>query len=386
LHICLNLSVLINLLIAMMSKTYGEVQQVSFAEYSFGKAHLTWVLDVNSNDMPPPFNIVSHLVYFLSLAAHFARILGLLAWARLASGRESCSAKASTRELHAGTRVVEFLTRTSSQDHNLASMGSDTVAILGNPTSRESLSWPWICGHCHFKNLKYQDVPVVSSELNARRRSNKSCDKDTTLWKGGIGSITKGDLVSENTVICMNCYRVAHPIGEWSKFRELVSFAIFLVLLWIPLIICAVLPYSVFLILDNLLLAFDYRETLRRKKVHAAVERLPVKTMEQMRKQAQKQSYVRNLFESSPVTMEQLSGELVHLRRDLERIISGKGAEEEKSPEPRQVISEETLKLITSLSVICEDSETFPKEEDARRVYYDPVNESPQQYDHHKRA
>eukprot|EP00475_Leptophrys_vorax_P008639 TRINITY_DN15599_c0_g2_i1.p1 TRINITY_DN15599_c0_g2~~TRINITY_DN15599_c0_g2_i1.p1 ORF type:complete len:491 (-),score=112.73 TRINITY_DN15599_c0_g2_i1:69-1448(-) len=292
--------VMLNLLIAMLSQTYSRVQEVSVAEYTFGKARLTWQLDINNNELPPPFNLVVTLIYFLHM------ILALLLKAI-----SFCFPKTSAfrKKIESTpTEVEEIAAELLDDDIQRAGKFGG-----GNPTSRSNLPWPWTCKHCHCINSHYRPTPSVDFITSKGSVTFRDAALNPQSTQGD--ALSEGSFVSCDTVTCFECLRVANPLGHDAHFREKISYVVFLLIVWIPLMLCVIFPSIVYGIFDLILSLFNVREERRKREVSRKVVDLP-----ETRYKNDRARYVRSLFESDPVTMEDISKNLHKLRQDLERI------------------------------------------------------------------
>lgn len=159
---------MLNLLIAMMAKTFMSVQESSKLEFTAGRA--TAILELYKNDctMPAPFNVFVYLIY--------------------------------------APKAVPDLLR---------SCYSGVSAAFSGESDNE-----WICGFCHMDNMDSDSDRILMEYLAKLKKKDLISTEDMN------------DVLTSKVTICRKCNRVKKEIPVSVKAMEVISIYVYFVIVW----------------------------------------------------------------------------------------------------------------------------------------------------------
>lgn len=218
-YLILSLIVLLNLLVAMMSDTYSDVQNDSVSAFLLGKSTLVYEYDEIEHSLPPPF---SNLVWLIAFPIYTYQVFKTVKLEKTnpPSGalplqpedEEAGLAELVSRQMdHADIEVFRPLLK----QRHYVSLLEETKNFI-----------PWVCQLCYHKNTEPSFLNVLKYLIN----------RDPTTSKMSIV------LLSPNYRMCNNCNRIRRPASHFNIVSMEVSYILFLVFLWLPLIVILAIP------------------------------------------------------------------------------------------------------------------------------------------------
>eukprot|EP01006_Ploeotia_vitrea_P037380 TRINITY_DN66125_c3_g1_i1.p1 TRINITY_DN66125_c3_g1~~TRINITY_DN66125_c3_g1_i1.p1 ORF type:complete len:920 (+),score=537.65 TRINITY_DN66125_c3_g1_i1:235-2994(+) len=302
---------LLNMLIAMMSDSYAKVQEAAMLEFAFSRSKLIHAKDSDNNELPPPFNIIMYMVYYVIVFINLWGYVLCCCCRRNRSkgggggvnntvynssfgGRKSAGAGDDDDEDPADwynrfeddqkerQRREKDIRAALLKSQPISAANTDARSALHDKggsgggdyeqkhMSEEdlmaidpSLIERFRCGHCHHMNSSTTTKSMLRMIQRAIRKAERehmlqSGDTQYQQVAGGAGEDGKPEMTAEEenlemdlsmmattTVVCSRCFRVKKEIDESDKLREDVSFAVFMVLLWVPIFVLLVVPFLV---------------------------------------------------------------------------------------------------------------------------------------------
>jgi hypothetical protein len=283
--------VLLNLLIAMMSKTYEAVQDRSLEEFLFAKAKITWELDITDNEIPPPLNIIVEIVY---------QIYKLLKCV----GSAACMVNGGVSD--------------AAGDEAFGDDGDKKQRGAASPMSVAGLTFPWRCSTCHHLNERSEATAVAlgtHTRLDQVELENEVGDALTQ--KALLETLAKNDLVSGDTVICSKCWTVARCLEDEGFFKERVSYAIFKIFLWIPIGVLVCAPFWFNWTVTKTLAFLDCKAKQRQEAVAFKTKYTPNKSEVEVDLNQSREEVLGKFFVEPEVTIQDVWDELEHLQHQI---------------------------------------------------------------------
>lgn len=310
LFLSLGLIVLLNLLIAMMTKTYASVKDDSARSFLFEFAKLTHEYDKRPHYLPPP---LAALVYLWVLPL-FAMIRVCCIQSRTArkESKDDQFVALELQPLEEDLQAMkeEVIVRLSAED-----MASDDLVELVDALEPRHLRTvvqefaqfsSWRCGYClHWNN--YPTFHILLQYLKER---------DPTVESQSIG------LVSTQSRLCINCMRLKHPISSLVYYRVQASYYTFMALLWVPLLLLSIIPYSITALKNGVLVKAaesikDSIDEVLRGKRHAQLAEQDADLA------TEKRLWVaRNLAQAASVDSGDIVQSLVALEKDIDALLT----------------------------------------------------------------
>jgi len=254
LYLSIAIIILLNLVIAMMARTFSAVQEASISAFLFGKAKMTHQYDKMGCELPPPFSI---LVFVTSLP--FWVIFKLCcrkphSRATLQGVQTSIMAPAPD-PTGASDEKQEYMHQLLSQlaDHERFGLEGILEVRHCRAIKEENESFePWRCAICHH----YNDKPTYIQLLRFMKA------RDPTPQKMSI------QLMSTRSRICADCKRSRRPIESFDYVVERISYVYFIMLLLPVLLILLGIPFVFSLLTEGVLLSWLERLASRKEELN----------------------------------------------------------------------------------------------------------------------
>eukprot|EP00475_Leptophrys_vorax_P045283 TRINITY_DN9339_c0_g3_i4.p1 TRINITY_DN9339_c0_g3~~TRINITY_DN9339_c0_g3_i4.p1 ORF type:complete len:844 (+),score=186.68 TRINITY_DN9339_c0_g3_i4:445-2976(+) len=244
LFVLMGMIALVNLLVAMMTRTYSRVQELATQEFLFGKACTVLEYYHRGQVFPPPFSaplsLIASVVYLIYLARKrvsrqdkFADKL-----------RRDSDALAMT--LDAGLidpKVAKQLLKECYADADYDwSRILEKRHYLEYIHSKKNFK-PWRCANCHYFNLSDTYAHLLAYILS----------RDPSFEKKSV------KLISSTSRICRVCKRTQRSITDWSYTFQLVSYWYFLLQFCVPGFILRVL-FSLYYAIEHRLYSISHQK------------------------------------------------------------------------------------------------------------------------------
>jgi len=232
---------LLNLLIAMMASTYEKIREGTAKQVNFARAEETFGMSHSNAIIPPPLNVIVFALSILWFAAEFLLMLCtcftfILNIEKLvplsidyAANFPKLQNKNSRNLLQTPLRCCNILQRLKNPKY-----------LLGNKLAKNYSSTARYCQFCRVYmrvngNIAHYFKLFVNYRLD---------EADVKFMQS----------LMQNAGICPHCYRPyriyektengikSNRLFRWQVVLELLSFFVFMVVLWLPLIILVALP------------------------------------------------------------------------------------------------------------------------------------------------
>lgn len=258
-YISISAVILLNMLIAMMSETYGDVQDQSILQYQYGRATVIKYFDDDDNELPPPLNIFVWSVYIV--VRFFEIVFGLCNRRKRRGDETTLGVVLSSPEIENDESDISAWYDNYVQKAEKNS--KDGVETMVTDIEFDRLE-AYYCARCHHENpattyegmqrsiasfLKRQQAAAaadIERELGATPEATASRfnnpNPDVNKEEEDSKETSEADLINVFASTCMNCYRQRKEISATAKRKETISFYIFMLVLYLPLLLITGIP------------------------------------------------------------------------------------------------------------------------------------------------
>ncbi|XXQ35383.1 Polycystin cation channel PKD1/PKD2 domain-containing protein [Plasmodiophora brassicae] len=207
------LVVLVNLLIAMMAGTYASRREQSGREFHLSWSELVWDVHQDDGILPPPFNTIVYLCAAIGACCRYAM-------RKLNVNRHRSQVQMS--------RKLDVI-----KEKGASELDDEVGSAFEFEADQATMSPEWICKRCLSVNV-----------------ARTGCDDAQVVlqWMKSIqgGLLQSLRLLPRRCVVqCSKCNSMKRTTTPEHKQTELVSFAVFLLLIWLPLAAILAVPYLI---------------------------------------------------------------------------------------------------------------------------------------------
>lgn len=247
-YIAIGLIVLLNLLIAMMSETYSNVQSDSMNEFLFGKSKLAYEYNRSDATLPPPFSLVVDVFFgFSRTLNHCFGPVTIIDSQIQYLDRKFIEEKVLTTQMTGLNLQFDnqelnevSVSNSSAKSVRAAMIPKELRKVIDqrhwNELSKDLDNFKsWRCGLCHNVNNESSYVDLLQYLFK----------NDFTEDKISI------QYLNPKTRVCSHCFRLKRVISERLYSKEMISFRVFKVFLWFPMVILFYIAATVKKLLDR---------------------------------------------------------------------------------------------------------------------------------------